>query len=88
MKITLQIPEDVAECLRQANKKTVDRHILEEYAIRAYQTRTLSEAQLRRLLGFATRGELDDFLADHQVPRNYMLDDLQQDRRTAEKLGM
>jgi hypothetical protein len=88
MEVGLYIPDDVAERLRQVNGPDVARHILEEYAIRAYQERTLGESQLRRLLGFSTRDELEDFLAAHQVPRNYTLDDLARDRQTAEELGL
>lgn len=88
MEVALHIPDDVAERMQQANGQDIARHILEEYAIRAYQTRTLSEAQLQRLLGFATRYALDDFLAAHQVPRNYTVEDLQQDRHAARELGL
>jgi hypothetical protein len=63
----------VAEQMRQVNGPDVARRILEEYAIRAYQERTLGESQLRRLLGFATRDELAD---------------LEQDRKTAQQLGL
>ncbi len=87
MEVGLHIPDDVAEQMRQINGPDVARHILEEYAIRAYQERTLGESQLRRLLDFATRDELEDFLAAHHVPRHYTLEDLEQDRRTARELG-
>jgi hypothetical protein len=39
------------------------------------------------LLGFATRDELEAFLAAHHVYRNYTLEDLEQDRRTVRSLG-
>jgi hypothetical protein len=61
---------------------------LEEYAIRAYQERTLGESHLRRLLGFETRDELEEFFAAHHVYRNYKLEDLEKDRRTARQLGL
>jgi vacuolar-type H+-ATPase subunit C/Vma6 len=63
------------------------RHILEEYAIRAYQESTLGESQLRRLLDFETRDEFEDFLVAHNVYRHYTLEDLAQDRRTAQDLS-
>ncbi len=43
MEVGLHIPDDVAERMRQINGPDVARHILEEYAIRAYQERTLGE---------------------------------------------
>jgi hypothetical protein len=87
MEVGLYIPDDVAEQMRQTTGQDIARHILEAYALRAYQERTLGESQLRRLLGFATRDEFEDFLAAHHVYRNYTLDDLAQDRRTAQQLS-
>jgi hypothetical protein len=63
-------------------------HILEAYVIQAYQQRELGTAHLRRLLGFETRDEFEDFLAAHNVPRNYTLADLEHDRETARLLGL
>jgi uncharacterized protein UPF0175 len=87
MEVGLYIPDDVAEQMRQTTGQDIARHILEAYALRAYQERMLGESQLRRLLGFATRDEFEDFLAAHHVYRNYTLDDLAQDRRTAQQLS-
>ena len=65
------------------NGQNIGRHILKEYSTRCYQTRMLTKSQIRRLLGFATRYKLDVFLTARQVPRDYTLQDLQQDRYTA-----
>ena len=88
MEVALHIPDDVAQQMQQANGQEIARHILEEYAIRAYQERTLGESHLRRLLGFATRDELEEFFVAHHVYQNYTLEDLEQDRRTARQLGL
>jgi hypothetical protein len=56
--------------------------------IQAYQQRELGTAQLRRLLGFETRYEFDDFLAAHNILRNYTLADLEHDRETARLRGL
>ena len=88
MEVDLHIPDDVAEHIRHVHGQDIARHILEEYAIRAYQERILGESHLRRLLGFATRDELEDFLAAHDVYRHYTLEDLEQDRKTAQELGL
>jgi hypothetical protein len=87
MEVGLRIPDDVAAQMQQAHGQDIARHILEEYAIRAYQERTLGESQLRRLLGFDTRDEFEAFLAAHQVYRHYTLDDLARDRRTVQDLS-
>jgi hypothetical protein len=54
----------------------------------SYQERTLGESHLQRLLGFETRDELEEFFAAHHVYRNYTLEDLEKDRRTAQQLGL
>ena len=88
MEVALHIPDDIAKQMRQVHGQDIARHILEEYAIRAYQERTLGESHLRRLLGFETRDELEEFFAAHHVYRNYTLEDLEKDRRTARQLGL
>ncbi len=88
MESGLHIPDDIAEDIRKARGPDIARHILEAYVIQAYQQRELGTAQLRRLLGFDTRYEFEDFLAAHNVPRNYTLADLEYDRETTRLLGL
>ena len=88
MEIGLHIPDDIAEDICKTHGPDIARHILEAYVIQAYQQRELGTAHLRRLLGFATRDEFEDFLAAHNVPRNYSLADLEHDRETARLLGL
>jgi predicted transcriptional regulator len=38
MQVTIEVPDDIAERMRQANGQDVARHILEAYALWAYQT--------------------------------------------------
>ena len=87
MEVHLQIPDDIAADMRQSHGPDIGRHILEAYVLQAYQQRALGTAQLRRLLGFATRYEFEDFLAAHHMPRNDTLADLEHDRGTARLLG-
>jgi len=88
MEIGIHIPDDIAEDIRKAYGADMARHLLEAYVTQAYQRRELGTAQLRRLLGFETRYEFEDFLAAHNVPRNYTLADLAHDRETARLLGL
>ena len=88
MQVTIEVPDDIAEQMRQANGQDVARHILEAYALRVYQTGEIGGGQLRRLLGFETRDEVDRFLEDHNATHNYTLADLEQDRETARQLGL
>jgi hypothetical protein len=87
MEVALQIPDDIAAAIRKIKGQDIGRHILEAYVIQAYQQRELGTAQLRRLLGLATRYEFEDFLAAHNIPRNYTPADLEHDRDTARVLG-
>ena len=48
----------------------------------------LTAGELRRLLGFETRWELDAFLKAHSVFEEYTLDDLVRDRSDLKDLGL
>ncbi len=52
-----------------------------------YKAGRLTEAQLRQLLGFQTRQELDGFLKTHEVWLNFTLEDLERERAALRRLG-
>jgi hypothetical protein len=54
--------------------------------VEGYRTQTLSAAQVRRMLGFQTRMEVDAFLKQHGVYRNYTEEDLDRDIETLRQL--
>jgi hypothetical protein len=83
--ITIELPEDVARVLRE-KWGDLSRHTLETLAIEGYRTQTLSAAQVRRMLGFQTRMEVDAFLKLHGVYRNYTEGDLDRDIETLRQL--
>ena len=64
MEITVNLPEDIAHGL-EAKWKDLPRAVLESLALEAYRSGALSTAQVRRLLGFETRYQLDGFLRQH-----------------------
>lgn len=79
MQITLELPEDIAKGL--ASKwNDLPRAVLESLALEAYRSKTLTAAEIRRLLGFETRIQLDCFLKDHGVFDDYTVSDFEQDR--------
>lgn len=86
MEVTLHIPDDVAERLTAAGKD-LSRRALEALALEEYKAGRLTEAQLRQLLGFQTRHELDGFLKSHEVWLNYTLEDLERERAALRRLG-
>jgi hypothetical protein len=74
MRVTVQLPDDLAQ---RANSV---REALEAFAIEGYRSGALTEPQVRELLGFETRYELDGFLKTHQIwERTYSIQDLEKD---------
>jgi len=62
------------------------RHALEALAIDAYRARALSRSQVRRMLGFETGAEVDEFMKRAGVPFDYTLDDFERDEETSRYL--
>lgn len=85
MEVTINLPEDVARVFGE-NSENIEREVLEATALEGYREGKLSQAQVRRMLGFATDMQTDAFLKKHNVPLNYTIEDLEQDRQTLEKL--
>ena len=79
--IAIELPEDVARVLRE-KWGDLSQHTVETLAIEGYRTRALSIAQVRRMLGFQTRMEVDAFLKQHGVYRDYTEADLDRDIET------
>jgi hypothetical protein len=86
MHITLELPEDIAHGL-ESRWKDLPRAALESLALEAYRSRALTAAQLRRLLGFETRMQVDAFLKEHEI-YDYSAADFEQDRETLRQLRM
>ena len=86
MQIRIELPEDIAEGL-ESTWKDLPRVALESLALEAYRSRALTAAQLRRLLGFQTRIEVDAFLKEHEI-FDYSAADFEQDRETLRELRM
>ncbi|MBV8451399.1 MAG: UPF0175 family protein [Deltaproteobacteria bacterium] len=86
MDVTLHIPDDLAQRLT-AMGGDLSRRALEALALEEYKLGHLTTAELRRLLGFATRSALDGFLKTHGVNIDYTLDDLKRDRQDLSRLG-
>jgi hypothetical protein len=87
MQLTLDLPDELSDALA-ASGPDLPRAALEAIALEAYRERKLTTAQLRRLLGFESRYELDGFLKQHEVWLDYTWQDLEQDRETHRRLGL
>ncbi len=84
--VTISLPEELLVAL-SASGQDISRAALEAIALEAYRTRKITSAQLRGLLGFQTRLDLDGFLKSRGVELEYGAEDLERDRETLRKLG-
>ena len=87
MQVTLDLPDELSSALA-AYGPDLPRAALEAIALEAYRERKLTTSQLRRLLGFQSRYELDGYLKQHEVWLDYTWQDLEQDRQTHRRLGL
>jgi len=78
MEITIRIPDDLARRLGTVGE--IERRALEALALQEFKLGHLTKPEMRRLLGFATRMKLDEFLKTHDVFEPYTLDDLERER--------
>ena len=84
MQITLELPEDIAQGM-ESKWKDLPRAALESLALEAYRSHAITAAQLRRLLAFETRMQVDPFLKEHEV-FDFTAADFEQDRETLRQL--
>lgn len=75
MEVTINLPEDVVRVF-SADGESVEREILEAAALEGYREGKLSQAQVRRMLGFATDMQVDGFLKEHKIFLEYDLEDV------------
>jgi len=87
MNLTVEIPDELASQMSAAGGD-LSRRMLESFALGEYKAERISKAQLRRLLGFETRYELDEFLKTHQVWADVTIDDLRRDVQDLKSLGL
>ncbi|MGH9444971.1 MAG: UPF0175 family protein [Terriglobia bacterium] len=85
MALKIELPEDIESCL-QKEWGNLPRHTLEALAIEGYRTRVLSRSQVRRVLGFETRVEVDEFMKRAGIAFDYTLEDFEHDAEPSQYL--
>jgi hypothetical protein len=85
MDVTVQIPDDLAS--RLGTRNDLSRRALEALAAEEYKRGRLTKPDLRRLLGFETSHQIDEFLKAHEVFEDYTLEDLEREREGLRRLG-
>lgn len=86
MEITLNLPGDIAQGL-QSKWKDLPRAALESLALEGYRSGALTMAQVRRLLGFGTRYQLDGFLTAHGVYLTCGPEDIERDAEVSRRFS-
>jgi predicted HTH domain antitoxin len=82
MTVMLELPDDLASAFTSSGPD-LGRATLEALALEGYRTRRLTEADVRRILGFETRMEVHGFLKERGVALHYTVQDLEHDRQVA-----
>ncbi len=77
MRIIVTIPDEFVPCLVPEGSDAA-RLLLEESVAGAYRKRRLTMEQVRQILGFETRMQVDVFLQQHGV-YDYTVEDLDKD---------
>jgi Uncharacterised protein family (UPF0175) len=85
MAVKIELPEDIEHHLKN-QWGDLTRHALEALAIEGYRARILSRSQVRRMLGFETGAEVDQFMKRAGVPFDYTVEDFERDAGTSEYL--
>ena len=81
MQITLEVPDEIAQ-----DRQDLPRALLESFALQGYRSGTLTEEQVRRVLGYGTRMQVHGFLKEHGACLNYGPEELEQDMATLRQL--
>ena len=83
---TIALPDELSAVA--ASGQDLSRAAFEALALAAYRERKISAAQLRHLLGYETRMEVDAFVKSHGVELEYTLEDIERDREAHRLLGL
>jgi hypothetical protein len=86
MNVTVAIPDDFAA--RFGAGADLGRRALEALALEEYRAGRLRRPELRRLLGFATRGELDGFLKERGVVEGMTIAEFEREQQDLDRIGL
>jgi hypothetical protein len=84
MRVTVEIPDQFVPNLVPEGTDAA-RRLLEDTVANAYRERRLTMEQVRQLLGFATRMEVDPFLKRYEI-YDYTVGDLEEDLAALDRL--
>lgn len=84
MTLELDLPEDIAKAFGSGQELSLS--ALEGLAVEGYRSGKLTQSQVRRLLGYETRMEVDGFLKDHGIYLEYTEEDLNREATLSDRL--
>jgi hypothetical protein len=87
MNVTVRIPDEFADRLVAAGGD-IERMAFEALAAEEYRAGRLTRAELRRLLGLETRGEVDGFLKARGIDDSMTLAEFERDRQDLDRIGI
>jgi hypothetical protein len=83
MQVTVEIPDEFAAHLVPAGSDPA-RLLLEDSVAAAYRNRRLTMEQVRQILGFGARMQVDAFLGKYEI-YDYTVEDLEKDIATLDR---
>ena len=86
MDLTLRIPDDLAARLQSTGD--LPRRALEALALEEYRAGRLTRPELRRMLGLATRPELDGFLKRHGAVEGMTIAEFEREQQDLDRIGL
>lgn len=87
MQVHIELPDDISPALQQS-WDDLPRRTLEALAIEGYRTGVLTESQVRRMLGYATRLEVHALLKQAGVYLHYTEAEVAEDLEAHRQLGI
>ena len=85
MNVMVPVPDDLAA--RFGSEAELGRRAVEALALEEYRAGRLTRPELRRLLGFATRSELDGFLNDRGVADGITVEEFDRQMQDLDHIG-
>ena len=86
MDLTVPIPDDIAARLCQV-EGDLSRRALTALALEEYKSGHITKPELRRMLRFETRYELDGFLKEHGVDEGFTFEEVEGQVEELKRLG-
>jgi hypothetical protein len=84
MQVVVEIPDEFVSALAP-HGEDLPRQLLEDRVAQLYRDGSLTTAEVRRVLGFSSRWEVEPFLAKYGIV-DYTIDEFREDMKTLQRL--